>query len=170
MPAKKTPRADLKAQEPSAALALTDGEAGLIQFFDEMDEFLETPFCQPSALAESGVPFTILKAATRIGTKMETEEEVEQFVYKCELENDLSYVTRAKEKREFKAGDAIIVALQTNAIRTRIHDEILHHLQTQERIPHMALKFVAPSRKSAAKGFAPPIRLCHVSQWEAYEG
>lgn len=149
---------------------LTDGEVEIIEYFNDLNEFLETPFVQPRAIAQSATAYTIIKAGRRTGKRVDNDEDVEQFVYLVELEDDIKYTNNARQHKAFNKGDRAIIALQVNNIRQQNHDKIKGLLEKYSSLPHMTAREIAPSGVKAAKGWGPSVALCHKTQWRELKG
>lgn len=157
----------LAEREETALAEYTDGEAEMLNFIDSMEEFLQTPFVQPTALAQNGTVFTIHKVGTRIGEKVGTNppQEVTQLIYLIELQEPIEYLNKSREHKAFAAGDYVVLALQENKVRKQVWQRIQDVLEKESYIPNMTVKEIRPSKRAAAAGLGPSIGICHKSQW-----
>lgn len=164
-----TESAAIVAQEsaPVAHVYENEAEIEIAEFFGELEEWLNTPFVQPSAIAEEGVPFTIYKASRRWAKKVDAKNEddmVEQFMYLVTIDKDFFYTTKSREPKAFNKGDYAILSYSVNSIREKSHDKIMQVLeQTGTPIPNMTLRFVPAKRK----GHSPSVTLCHITSWRS---
>ena len=174
----KTPKSASTALAQNAAhngsLVMTSAEKEAITYFNQLNEQLETPFAQPRAIAERGIPFTILRIGERDSEPMYVKPssnktgELERHMFLLvEFEDGFTYKDNARQEHTFSTGDRAIVSLKLNPIRSEISGNIARLLSAHGAIPNMTCREVPLSNKSKAAGNSPAITICHTSQWQA---
>lgn len=148
-------------------LPATTAEKEMVAYLHDFNELLETPFVQARAIAQTGTPFTIVRAGEREAENIDTGELEKQLFLFVALEAPLTYKNNAREERSFAAGENVIVSLKLNAIRSTILSKIEELVEAHGSIPHMTCRELPPSTKAKGKGWSPAVTICHVSQWEA---
>ncbi len=167
----KTPKSASTALAQNAAhngsLVMTSAEKEAITYFDQLNEQLDTPFAQPRAIAERGIPFTILRIGERDSESIKTGELERHMFLLVEFEDGFTYKDNARQEHTFAMGDRAIVSLKLNPIRSEMSSNVARLLSAHGAIPHMTCREVPLSNKSKAAGNSPAITICHTSQWEA---
>lgn len=172
----------LAKNENPLPVALTKEEEEIVNYIGDIEEFLNTPFAQITAVAQAGTPFTILKTGTR-WTKHLTQKyshdyhdislrgqplDVEQLLYYIQFEKDIEYFNKQREKRSFKKDDFALLALNNNPVRLKVFEKITELLDRNDMpLRQMCLKEVPASATNKAKGYGPSVTVCHMTQWKS---
>lgn len=148
-------------------MQMSEAEELVTSFITNLEEFLSTPFVQPTALAQNGTPFTILRCGERIGTRVGSDEEISQLLFLITLEGEIEYKTKSGEIKVFNVGDNAVLALTSNRVREKLWGQIRDVINRYGQVSHMAARELKPSKLAASKGLGPTITLCHATQWRA---
>ena len=164
------------AQDRSSALVQgTRASENFGKYAQEREEWLATPIATPRALAISGMPFTILKAAERdmpatdldVGKGVEPGTMIRKSGYLCETQADtlINEPSAKVAANVIKSGDKFLLLFTSNSIRSADLDRIQTLLREDGKVVNVCVKQIDSKRP----GMNPAHTLVAAEQWKPLE-